>query len=160
MAKKTRDQVVDEVTNWINEVLRVNRRQEWVLITVLLLILAVGLGLIIYGSILQVWKLIVPGGVFAMMVTLPVTKLMELRSCNLRIQLIPQLTRLATTADAQALVVTLIKDLLATQMGKGKFRMSASSGARIVHKQRSYDESEALANVLNILESGEWKQTS
>ena len=96
----------------IDAALRQNRRQEHLIIGVLVALFAVGLGLIVYGAAIQAWGLLAPGGILHLAIVFPIRRLIKLREENIRLQIIPQLLRLADTEDAKRLVSKLINRLI------------------------------------------------
>ncbi len=62
MSKKSDAEVIHEVSQRIDQAIQDNRRHERIIVIVLVLLFAVGLGLIVYGAVLQEWALLVPGG--------------------------------------------------------------------------------------------------
>ncbi|MBI3821867.1 MAG: hypothetical protein HY289_04200 [Planctomycetes bacterium] len=103
MTKKTDAEVVREVTARIDASIAENRRSEHVIIGVLLALFAVGLTLIIWGAVIGRWELLVPGGFAQLTIAFPIRRLIKLREDNVRLQIIPQLLRLAETDKGKAL---------------------------------------------------------
>ena len=112
MAKKTDADVVREVTARIDATIEANRRNERIIIVALLALFAVGLTLIIWGAAIGRWELLVPGGIFQLTVAYPVKRLVKLREDNVRLQIIPQLLRLAETEQGKALAAKLVERLI------------------------------------------------
>lgn len=105
-------EVVREVSERIDVAIRQNRRHERVIVIVLVLLFVVGLGLIIYGAAIQEWQLLVPGGILQLTVAFPIRRLIKLREDNMRLQILPQLLRLADTEEAKALAARLASRLI------------------------------------------------
>ena len=112
MAKKSRDEVIREVAVYINDTIRRNRRGERLIIALLVAQFLAGLALLLVGAVLERWFLIVPGGLLSALLFWPVNKLTSLRANNLRLQLLPELLRLAEEEEAQQLAAKLINQLI------------------------------------------------
>ncbi len=112
MSAKTDAEVIREVSDRIDVAIVANRAREMIIAVVLVLLFLVGLGLMIYGAAIQRWELLVPGGVTQLSIAFPVRGLIKLRGDNLRLQIIPQLLRLADTEEAKALAFQLITRLI------------------------------------------------
>ncbi len=97
LSGKTDAEVIGEVTDRIDAAIAKNRRYEQVIIFLLILLFLVGLALIVWGAIIQRWELIVPGSLFELAIVFPIRQLVKLRNDNMRLQIIPQLLRLAST---------------------------------------------------------------
>lgn len=112
MSWKSDAEVVREVTACIDSAIEKNRRTERIVITVLLLFFLTGLGLLIYGGVIGRWEFFVPGGMVQLVIYFPIRKLIGLREDNMRLQILPQLLRLAETKEAKQLAAKLIKRLI------------------------------------------------
>jgi hypothetical protein len=112
LSVKTDAEVIREVSERIDLAIRANRTRESIIGVVLVLLILVGLGLMIYGAAIKHWELLVPGGVTQLSIVFPVRWLIKLRADNVRLQIIPQLLRLADTQEAKVLVFQLIKRLI------------------------------------------------
>ncbi len=112
MAKKADADVVREVTARIDTTITENRRSERVIVVTLLLLFSVGLGLIIWGAWIGRWEFLVPGGILQLTVAYPVRRLIKLREDNVRLQIIPQLLRLAEEGEGKALAAKLVSRLI------------------------------------------------
>ena len=112
MAKKADADVVREVTARIDTTIADNRRSERIIIAALLLLFGVGLGLIILGASIGRWELLVPGGILQLTVAYPVRRLIKLREDNVRLQILPQLLRLAEEGEGKALAAKLASRLI------------------------------------------------
>jgi len=112
MTKKADADVVREVTARIDATIAENRRSERIIVVALLLLFGVGLGLIVLGASIGRWELLVPGGILQLTVAYPVRRLIKLREDNVRLQIIPQLLRLAEAGEGQALAAKLIDRLI------------------------------------------------
>jgi hypothetical protein len=112
LAAKSDPEVIREVCDRIDAALRKNHRTELVIIGVLLLLFLSGIGLIIFGAAVQRWEFLVPGGLAELAIVFPIRQLVKLRADNLRLQIIPQLLRLADTPQAKALAFELIQRLI------------------------------------------------
>jgi hypothetical protein len=73
----------------------------------------VGLGLLIYGAIAQMWQLLIPGGIVQSTIILPLRWLIKLREENRTLHILPQLMRLAESKEAKALAAELVRRLIA-----------------------------------------------
>jgi len=104
--------VVREVTGCIDAAIAKNRRQEWVVIGVLVALFTTGLGLLVYGAWTQTWGLLVPGGLIQVTIVLPLRWLIKLREENRTLQILPQLMRLAETKEAKVLAADLVRRLI------------------------------------------------
>jgi hypothetical protein len=109
---KTDAEVIREVTACIDEAIGKNRRTEYLAIVVLVSLFTVGLGLLIYGAVVQEWKLLAPGGIVQAIIFWPIRWLIKLREDNMRLQILPQLLRLADSKEAKALAARLVKRLI------------------------------------------------
>jgi hypothetical protein len=112
LSAKTDAEVVREVTACIEAAVEKNRRTERVVIGILITLFAAGLGLLIYVALTQQWQLLVPGGLVQMVIFLPIRRLIQLREDNMRLQILPQLLRLADTKEAKLLAARLVKRLI------------------------------------------------
>ena len=112
MSRKTDAEVVREVTTCIDAAIEKNRRTERVVIAVLILLFLTGLGLLIYGALIRRWELLVPGGLAQLVIYFPIRRLIRLREDNMRLQILPQLLRLADTKEAKQLAANLVKRLI------------------------------------------------
>ncbi len=70
-----------------------------------------GLGLLVFGAFLERWQLLVPGGIVQITIVFPLRHLIKLREENVRLQILPQLMRLADTREAKLLAAKLVKRL-------------------------------------------------
>ena len=112
MAKKADADVVREVTARIDSTIAENRRSERIIVVALLLLFAVGLGLIVYGAIIGRWEFLVPGGILQLTVAYPVRRLIKLREDNVRLQILPQPLRLADEGEGKVLAAKLASRLI------------------------------------------------
>jgi hypothetical protein len=112
MAKKDDAEVVREVTARIDAAIAENMRRERVIIVALLGLFVVGLGLIVGGALIHRWELLAPGGIVQLTVAFPIRRLIKLREDNVRLQIIPQLLRLAEKEQGQVLAAKLIERLI------------------------------------------------
>ena len=112
MSRKSDAEVVQEVTACIDAAIEKNRRAERIVIAVLVLLFLAGLGLLVYGAAIQRWELLVPGSLVQLVIFFPVRKLIQLREDNMRLQILPQLMRLADSDEAKSLAARLVKRLI------------------------------------------------
>ncbi len=113
MSQPSQDRdVISLVTARIDLAIDQNRRQEWIIYAVLVILLIVGLGLIVGGALSGNWWFLAPGTILQLLVVLPIRRLIELRADNLRLQILPELLRLASTAEAKRLAASLVKQLI------------------------------------------------
>ena len=105
-------EVVREVSERIDQAINDNRGRERVIVGVLIVMFVVGLGLILYGAISRSLQLLVPGGVIQVALVFPVRRLIKLREDNVRLQIIPQLLRLADSREAKVLAARLIRRMI------------------------------------------------
>lgn len=114
MSKQKQDdaRVVREVTACIEAATAKNRRQEWVVIGLLVALFVTGLGLLVYGAWTQAWGLLVPGGLIQITIVFPLRGLIKLREENRTLQVLPQLMRLAETKEAKVLAAELVRRLI------------------------------------------------
>ena len=89
-----------------------NRYTECIVIAILVALFVVGLGLLIYGALIQRWELLVPGGLVQLIIYFPIRRLIRLREDNMRLQILPQLLRLAESKEAKQLAAKLVKKLI------------------------------------------------
>jgi hypothetical protein len=104
--------VVREVTDVIQGALNRNRRIETILIAILAGIAFTGVGLLVYGASIRSWEVALPGSISELAIVMPIRYLTRLRQENLRLEVIPQLIRLADTANRKKLVFDLISRLI------------------------------------------------
>ncbi len=112
MAKKDDAEVVREVTARIDAAISENRHRERIIIAALLALFAVGLALIVWGAAIRHWELLVPGGIIQLTIAYPIQRLIKLREDNVRLQIIPQLLRLAEADEGKALAAKLVSRLI------------------------------------------------
>jgi len=112
VSKKDDAEVTREVTACIETALGKNRRQEWIVISVLLALFVTGLGLLVYGAATQTWVLLASGGLVQITIVFPIYRLIQLREENVRLQILPQLMRLAETKEAKLLAARLVQRLI------------------------------------------------
>jgi hypothetical protein len=112
LAKLDDAQVIREVSERIDHAISQNRQRERIVVAVLMSLFSVGLALILLGSIGNRMTLIVPGGIVQLTVAYPVRRLIKLREDNMRLQIIPQLLRLAEIKEAKVLAAQLISRLI------------------------------------------------
>ena len=112
MPEKSDAEVIQEVSQRIDQAIVDNRRHERIIVAILVLLFSVGLGLVIYGAVLQEWSLLVPGGFLQVMIALPIRRLIKLREENMRLQILPQLLRLAHSDEAKMLAAKLASRLI------------------------------------------------
>ena len=104
--------VIREVCEQIDATIGRHRGQERVIVAVLVVLFASGLGLIAYGAATSAWQILAPGGVLQMAIVLPIRRLITLREDNVRLQILPQLLRLAETREARLLAAKLVNRLI------------------------------------------------
>jgi hypothetical protein len=112
LSQKTDAEVIREVTACIDAAIEKNRRTERAVIAILVSLFLAGLGLLIYGAIIRRWELLVPGGLAQLIIYFPIRRLIRLREDNMRLQILPQLLRLADTREAKRLAANLVKRLI------------------------------------------------
>lgn len=112
MSKKSDAEVIQQVTEYIVEAVEKNRRSEHLVILVLVVMIGTGLGLVAYGALNRSWELLAPGGLTQLLVFFPIRKLIQLREDNMRLQILPQLMRLAETKEAKTLAAKLVRRLI------------------------------------------------
>ena len=71
-----------------------------------------GLILLIVGAVKAQWYLSVPGGLAQLTIVLPIRHLIKLREDNMRLQILPQLIRLADSKEAKILAARLVRRLI------------------------------------------------
>ena len=112
MAPKDDAEVIREVTATIESAIKRNRRTEWVAIVVLVALFSVGLGLVTYGAAIQRWQILAPGGILQLAIAFPIRTLIKLRGDNVRLEIIPQLLRLAETKEGKSWAARFVKRLI------------------------------------------------
>jgi hypothetical protein len=112
LGKKNDDELIREVCGRIDSVIERHRKSERIIIVVLIVWFITGLALIGYGASIRSWHFLGPGGVLGVSIVLPVRRLIKLREDNLRLQILPQLLRLAESQESKALVAKLIQRLI------------------------------------------------
>jgi hypothetical protein len=65
-----------------------------------------------WGASVSRWELLVPGGILQLTIAYPVRRLIKLREDNVRLQIIPQLLRLAEADEGKALAAKLVSRLI------------------------------------------------
>ena len=105
-------EVVREVTGHVQAAIRRNRRIETALIVLLFAVAASGLGLLWAGVVTRQWGLALPGSLCELAVGLPIRSLVKLRQENIRLEILPQLIRMAGTAGEKRLVFKFIERLI------------------------------------------------
>lgn len=106
------DQVVRDVNDRVDGAIRENQRRERIIVCVLIILFLAGIGLTIYGAIIRHWEILAPGAVMQCMVIFPVRRLIRLREDNIRLQILPQLLRLADEGRAKTLAARLVQRLI------------------------------------------------
>ena len=104
--------MVREVTARIDASLMANQRNEKIIIAVLVALFAVGLMLIVWGAAVGRWEFLVPGGIFQLTVAYPIHRLIKLREDSVRLQILPQLLRLADSDEGKLLAAKLANRLI------------------------------------------------
>lgn len=104
--------VVREVTDTIQRALQRNRRIETTLLALLGGIGVTGIGFLISAVYTGRWELGVSGGIVELAVIMPIRELVKLRRENLRLEVLPQLIRLADNANRKKLVFDLVSRLI------------------------------------------------
>jgi hypothetical protein len=112
LSRKSDADVVREVTAVIDAAIEKNRRTERIVIVALLLFFLTGLGLLIFGAVIGRWEIFVPGGMVQLVIYFPIRRLIGLREDNMRLQILPQLMRLAETKEAKQLAAKLVQRLI------------------------------------------------
>ena len=82
MSQKTDAEVISQVTAYIDAAVEKNKRTEHVVMSMLVLLIVVGLGLIVYGAGTRRWELLAPGGLAQVLVFFPLRKLIQLREAR------------------------------------------------------------------------------
>ena len=95
-----------------NEAIRKNRRSELLVTGLLVAQFVTGLALLTTGAALSRWDLMVPGGLIEGLLFWPVRQLIWLRGNNLRLQLLPELLRLAESRTAKELAAKLVQRMI------------------------------------------------
>jgi hypothetical protein len=105
-------EIVQEVTGHVQAAIKRNRRIETVL-TVLVAIVAVsGMGLMWFAAANQQWVFALSGSLCEVAIGIPIRSLVKLRQENIRLEILPQLIRLAGTANEKKLVFHFISRLI------------------------------------------------
>jgi hypothetical protein len=112
LSQKTDAEIIGQVTEYIDAAVGKNRRSEYVVMSVLVVLIVAGLSFVAYGAASQRWELLAPGGLAQLLVWFPVRKLIQLREDNMRLQILPQLMRLAESKEAKALAAKLVQRLI------------------------------------------------
>jgi hypothetical protein len=105
-------EIVREATETVRGALRRNLRTEMVTIVILAAMAFVGIGLLVYGVIVQNWQALVPGSISELAVVMPVRYLMRLRQQSVLLEAMPHLLRLADSAGKKKLVVDFLTKLI------------------------------------------------
>jgi hypothetical protein len=104
--------IVREVTDTIQVALKRNRRIETTLLTLLGGIGVTGIGFLVSAAYTGKWELAASGGIIQLAILMPIRELVKLRRENLRLEVLPQLIRLADAANRKKLVFDLISRLI------------------------------------------------
>jgi hypothetical protein len=104
--------VIREVTEVVEGAIRRNRAIETLLITILVALALTGIGLLIYGTVVGRWELATPGAICELAIGWPIRSLMSLRQENVRLQILPQMLRLADSSDKKRLAFDLVSTLI------------------------------------------------
>jgi hypothetical protein len=104
--------VVREVTDTIQVALKRNRRIETTLLTLLGGIGVTGIGFLVSAAYTGKLELAASGGIIQLAILMPIRELVKLRRENLRLEVLPQLIRLADAANRKKLVFDLISRLI------------------------------------------------
>lgn len=112
MTRSASGDIVREVSDRIDVAIKQNRQHERIIVTTLVLVFAAGLGLLVYGAVIREWQLLIPGGILQMLIVFPIRRLMKLREDNMRLQILPQLLRLADSREAKELAARLASRLI------------------------------------------------
>jgi len=105
-------EIVREVTEVIQGAIQRNRRIETILIAILAGIAFTGIGLLIYGAIIRSWEIALPGSISELAIAMPIRRLVTLRQENLRLEVLPQMIRLADNASKKKLIFDLVSRLI------------------------------------------------
>ena len=112
MIRKSSAQVIQEVTETIEAAIKKNQQTERIIITCCVAMFLVGLGLLVFGAVIQRWEILIPGGLVQFTIVWPLRKLMALSANNMRLRILPQLMRLADTQEAKYLAAQLVENLI------------------------------------------------
>lgn len=104
--------LVREVTQTVENAIRRNGRIETVLIVILVLLTATGIGLMIYGAAIRQGLVALPGSLCQLAVAMPIRSLVKLRQENIRLQILPQLIRMADSQREKKLVMKFVEALI------------------------------------------------
>jgi hypothetical protein len=104
--------VVREVTDTIQAALKRNRWIETTLLSLLGGIGLTGIGFLVTALFTARWELAASGGIVELAILMPIRELVKLRRENLRLEILPQLIRLADTANRKKPVFDLITRLI------------------------------------------------
>jgi hypothetical protein len=102
---------VEDVEKRLRTALNRNRKQEWLIIGLLLTLFLLGLVLIGYGVLATHWAAI-PGTFLEGAIYFPIRELTKLRAGNIRLLSIPPLLRLANEKEAQKVVIEFVQRLI------------------------------------------------
>lgn len=104
--------VVREVTAAIEAAPAENRRQERLVVGLLVALFAVGLALLVAGAVGQRYDLLAPDGLLQAAIFFPIRSLLAIRSENRALLVLPQLMRLADSREAKVLAARLAARLI------------------------------------------------
>ncbi len=104
--------VVREVTDTIQAALERNRRIETTLLSLPGGIGRAGIGSLVTALFTARWEHAVSGGIAELAILMPIREPVKLRREDLRLEILPQLIRLADTANRRKLVFDLITRLI------------------------------------------------
>ena len=108
----TRERLIADVERRIDQALEENRRRERVVTGLLVALFVSGIGLLVYAAAVRYWPLLFAGLFLNVLVIWPIQRMIELRSEALRLQIVPQMLRLANTRDQKELAVLLTRKLI------------------------------------------------
>jgi hypothetical protein len=109
---KRDDEIIEKVTKAIEEANATNRRHELLELALLVILFFSGMTLLLLGAGLPRWELLVPGSIVQLMTIWPLRQIAKLREDKMRLRIVLQLMRLATSKEAKVLAAQLVRRLI------------------------------------------------
>jgi hypothetical protein len=109
-------EVVRDVAHHVQAAIGRNRRTETSLIVLVFVVAVSGLSLLWAALFRQQWMMAMPGSLCELAVGWPIRELFKLRRENIRLEILPQLMRLADDAGERKLFLKAIERLVISQI--------------------------------------------
>lgn len=106
------DETIELAAKAIAEANEKQRQSERLEIALLIVLFVGGLGLLIAGALAERWEFLVPGGLLQFMTIWPLRQIAKLREDKMRLQVVLQLLKLATSKESKLLAAELVRKLI------------------------------------------------